>query len=166
MKKALIIPLLALSGCGISTYKSDTQIEKETTYVPVSIKEQILGYTQGSCTDGTFRQRFFSGAAAFADNGNSYLYQYRLIHNLDGTYDLKTRTFKGDIENSPPSFQSGTYEIVGQTLSLENMGPIRVELGSRGSRIKFDVTTPYGDSTVELNSAWLKDDINNNPFCP
>lgn len=164
MKNILFIPLLVLSGCGISTYKSETL--KETTYVPLSIKEQILGYTQGTCADGTLQQRFFDGGIGLVSNQDVYILQYTLIHNLDGTFALKTRTFKNNVEESAPSLQTGTYEITDASVDLENIGHAQVELGYRGSRMKLDISTAYGNNVVDLRSTWSKEDLNGTPFCP
>lgn len=164
MKKILFIPLLVTSGCGISTYKSETF--QDTTYVPLSIKEQILGYTQGDCADGTLRQRFFVGAVGFADGNDVYAYQYKLIHNVDDTYVLKTRIFKNQIEEPTPALQTGTYEVAGEGLTLENLGQARVELGYRESRMKLEVPIPIGTRTANLHSMWYTEDITNTPLCP
>lgn len=165
MKKLLFIPLLALSGCGISTYQSETQ--RETAYVPLSVKEQILGYTQGTCGDGTLRQRFFTGAIPVLDNQDVYVYQYKLIHNLDETYGIKTRVFKNKVEEPSPPVQTGTFEVASEsTITLENIGPAQVELGRSASRIFFEIQTPAGPKTANLHTTWSESDLSETPLCP
>lgn len=164
MKKLLFIPLLALSGCGISTYQSETL--KETTYVPLSVKEQILGYTHGTCAAGTLRQRHFIGALATLDNQDVYVYQYKLVHNLDETYAIRTRIFKNEIEEASPPVQTGTFEVTGESVTLENIGPAKVELGYSASKIYFEIQTPEGPRTASLRTMWSENDITESPLCP
>lgn len=164
MKNFLFIPLLALSGCGISTYLSETI--NDPVYVPVSIKDQILGYIQGNCADGSMQQRFFIGGTGIIDQSDVYIYQYKLIHNLNGTYALQTRTFKNQIEEATQPIQTGHYIITQESVNLENIGEARADLGQRGSRLNLELGTPSGAKLITLHSWWLKEDITNTPLCP
>jgi len=156
-----------LSGCGIATFKSETIVQKDTTYVPLDIQEQILGYTHGDCTDKSLRQRFFEGAIPFWNNPDVYVYQYRLVLNTDGTYSMSLREFKNNAEVGAPSLLSGNFAIADGKLDLENVGRAIVELGSSRSHIKFDVITPQGDGNLDLATIWDENAVDQiTPLCP